>query len=196
MYSFVDPRWHFCDGSLPCHSYFDVRSGPASHRNGLPHVKPRNHDASTTSLASFMEESGRPAVSKGSANGLRSALLWNANSGGNGGLVVPQKATQAHPPTRYRNHCDHVVQLKYVNDLDALISVSLDERVCSLDLERGITRQKYHFHSKPVHCFEWLSSTFVKHACAPKAFVRALLWLCVSDTGFCSADVTQIPRLR
>ena len=31
VYAFSDSRWHFCDGSLPCHSYFDVRgSGSGS----------------------------------------------------------------------------------------------------------------------------------------------------------------------
>ncbi len=27
VYSFGSSKWHFCDGSLPCHSYFDVRAG-------------------------------------------------------------------------------------------------------------------------------------------------------------------------
>ena len=38
------------------------------------------------------------------------------------------------------------------------MSVSLDGSICGMDLERGVTKQKYTFHSKAAYCFEWMSS--------------------------------------
>jgi WD40 repeat protein len=45
---------------------------------------------------------------------------------------------------------------QYIEELDALLSVSLDTTICSMDLRRGQTRETYRFHSKPVHCLAWI----------------------------------------
>ena len=35
IYPFSDPKWHLCDGSLPCHSYFEVREGAMSMEDAM-----------------------------------------------------------------------------------------------------------------------------------------------------------------
>ncbi len=51
---------------------------------------------------------------------------------------------------------------QYVADLESFVSVSADSTMNAYDIIKGVHKDTYRFHSRPLHCFTWLSG-----ACPP-----------------------------
>jgi WD40 repeat protein len=54
-------------------------------------------------------------------------------------------------------HSDHITQIKYINDIDKLVTTSLDSNICLIDL---VTKEHVYYigHAKSVHCVCFVST--------------------------------------
>ena len=58
------------------------------------------------------------------------------------------------------------------------MTVSLDSTLCAIDMVKGAVRQRYEFHSKPVHAFAWMSGASRSASASPSE--QLLLFLPVA----------------
>lgn len=52
-------------------------------------------------------------------------------------------------------HTDWVCQLKYITELNSILSCSLDKRLCLADVEHRVTVKYLHGHTGGVRCCDW-----------------------------------------